>query len=243
VQLSLAPEDEAEGLAELAFGSGARRAVIISPTGDWGSKVDAALRSRWTALGGSVASSATYGEYEEYSSSVKSTLSLDASEQRGRDLQDALDVEIAFTPRRRQDADIIFLLSRTGTEARSIKPLLAYHYAGDLPVYALSTIYSGVPDERNQDLDGIRLVEMPWVLGANPSLRSALASSGSDMSYTRLNALGADAFMVQSGFGRLQSGADALFRGNTGLLTMDPDLSIQRELSAATFDEGALKAQ
>jgi outer membrane PBP1 activator LpoA protein len=49
--------------------------------------------------------------------------------------------------------------------------------------------------------------------------------------------------MVQSGFGRLQSGADALFRGNTGLLTMDPDLSIQRELSAATFDEGALEAQ
>jgi outer membrane PBP1 activator LpoA protein len=79
VQLSLAPEDEAEGLAEHAFGSGARRAVIISPAGEWGSKVDAALRARWTALGGTVASSATYSAYEEYSSSVKSTLSLDAS--------------------------------------------------------------------------------------------------------------------------------------------------------------------
>jgi outer membrane PBP1 activator LpoA protein len=243
VQLSLAPEDEAEGLAELAYGSGARRAVIISPTGDWGSKVDAALRARWTALGGTVASSATYGQYEEYSSSVKSTLSLDASEQRGRELQDALDVEIEFTPRRRQDADIIFLLGRTSTEARSIKPLLAFHYAGDLPVYALSSIYSGVPDERNQDLDGIHLVDMPWVLGASPALRTTLASSGNDESYTRLNALGADAFLVQSGFGRLQSGADALFRGNTGLLTMEPDLSIHRELSAATFDAGALKAQ
>lgn len=243
VQLSLTPEDDAEDLAELAFGSGARRAVIISPTGDWGSKVDAALRARWTALGGSVASSVTYDHYEEYSGSVKSTLSLDASETRGRDLQDALGVEIAFTPRRRQDVDVIFLLSRTGPEARSIKPLLAYHYAGNLPVYALSSIYSGVPDQRNQDLDGIHLVEMPWLLGANPTLRATLASSGSDISYTRLNALGADAFMVQSGFGRLQSGADALFRGNTGLLTMEPDLSIHRDLSAATFDAGALKAR
>jgi outer membrane PBP1 activator LpoA protein len=47
--------------------------------------------------------------------------------------------------------------------------------------------------------------------------------------------------MVQSGFSRLQSGADALFRGNTGLLTMDPNLTIKRELPAATFDGGVLK--
>lgn len=243
VQLSLAPEDEAQSLAELAFGSGARRAVIISPTGEWGSKMDAALRARWTALGGTVASSATYSTYEDYSSSVKSTLSLDASEQRARDLRTALNVDVEFAPRRRQDADVIFLLSRNSTEARSIKPLLAYHYAGDLPVYAPSAIYSGVQDERNQDLDGIHLVEMPWLLGANPGLRTALAAGDHDENYARLNALGADAFLLQSGFGRLQSGADALFRGNTGLLSMAPDLSIHRELSAATFDAGALKAQ
>lgn len=243
VQLSLAPEDEAENLAELAFGSGARRAVIISPSGDWGSKMDAALRARWTALGGSIASSATYSTYEDYSPSVKSTLSLDASEQRASALQSALNVDIESAPRRRQDIDVVFLLCRSSTEARSIKPLLAYHYAGNIPVYALSTIYNGVADERNQDLDGIHLVEMPWVLDANPGLRSALAAGDNDEGYTRLNALGADAFLLQSGFGRLQSGADAQFRGNTGLLTMDPDLSIQRELSAATFDAGAIKAQ
>jgi hypothetical protein len=118
--------------------------------------------------------------------------------------------------------------------------MLAFHYAGNLPVYALTTIYSGVPDERNQDLNGIHLVEMPWLLGDSPGLRATLTGSGN---YTRLNALGADAFLVQSNFIRLQSGADALFRGHTGLLSMDPNLRIQRELSAATFDGGALKAQ
>ena len=61
--------------------------------------------------------------------------------------------------------------------------------------------------------------------------------------YTRLNALGADAYLVQSNFLRLQSGADALMRGNTGLLSMDPTLSIKRQLSPATFDAGVLKAQ
>ncbi|CAA0110068.1 Penicillin-binding protein activator LpoA [Halioglobus japonicus] len=244
VQLSLAPEDDAQAIAELAFGTGARRALIISPAGEWGEKVEPVLRERWTALGGSIADSVTYTTYDDYSSSVKSLLSLSASEARARELRDLLGTNIEFAPRRRQDADVIFLLSRTSTEARSIKPILAFHYAGDIPVYALSTIYSGVPDQRDQDLNGILLAGTPWLLGDNPELRATLTAGdaiGSNL--PQLNALGADAFLVQSGFSRLQSGADALFRGNTGLLTMDPDLSIQRELSAATFDGGALKAQ
>ncbi len=244
VQLSLSPEDEAVSVAALAFGAGARRALIISPAGDWGSKVETALRERWTDLGGTVASSSTYGNNDEYSSNVKSALSLDSSEQRARDLRTLLGTNIDFTPRRRQDIDVVFLLSRSGAEARSIKPLLAFHYAGNLPVYALPGIYGGAPDERNQDLNGIHLVELPWLLGASPDLRVTLAAGDADNgNYTQLNALGADAFLIQSNFIRLQSGADALFRANTGLLTMDPNLRIQRELSAATFDGGVLTAQ
>lgn len=244
VQLSLAPEDEAINVAELAFGRGARRAIIIMPAGDWGNKVENALRQRWESLGGTIASTSTYGTYDDYSSSVTSALSLDASEQRARDLRATVGSNIEFTPRRRQDPDVVFLLSRNGTEARSIRPLLAFHYAGDLPAYAISSIYNGVPDERNQDLNGIQLVEMPWLLGADHGLREALAAGDADSgNYTRLNALGADAYLVQANFLRLQSGADALMRGNTGLLTLDPTLSIRRQLSPATFDAGALKAQ
>lgn len=244
VQLSLAPEDEAISVAELAFGRGARRAIIITPAGDWGNKVETALRERWASLGGTIASNTTYSTYDDYSSSVTSALSLDVSEQRASDLRATIGINIEFTPRRRQDADAIFLLSHNGAEARSIKPLLAFHYAGDLPVYAISNIYNGIPDERNQDLNGIQLVETPWLLGANPDLLAALATGGvKSGNYTRLNALGADAYLVQSNFLRLQSGADALMRGNTGLLSMDPTLSIKRQLSPATFDAGVLKAQ
>ena len=244
VQLSLAPEDEAARIAELAFGQGARSALLVKPAGAWGDKVATALRERWSALGGTIASSTTYSSRDDYSSSVKSALGLTESEQRGRDIRSMLATNIEFTARRRQDPDVVFLLSHSGPEARSVKPLLAFHYAGDLPVYAISSIYNGIPDNRNRDLNGINLVETPWLLGANPSLRVALAAgdTGSD-SYTRLNALGADAFLLQSSFGQLQSGPDALMRGNTGLLSMDPQLRIRRELSLATFDEGALKAQ
>ena len=101
-----------------------------------------------------------------------------------------------------------------------------------------------MPDDRNRDLNGIRLVETPWLLGASPNLRVAIAAGDTGGgNYTRLNALGADAFLLQSEFSRLQSGADALLRGNTGLLSMDPQLRIHRELSPAIFDGGALQPQ
>ncbi len=242
VKLSLSPEDEAVSLARLAYGRGARRALILAPSGEWGGRMSDIVGKHWKRLGGSIIGSASYSTYDDYSGSVKNVLALDASERRAGDLRKTLGTDIEFTPRRRQDADVVFLLSHRSAEARSIKPLLAFHYAGDLPVYSLSNIYSGVPDERNQDLNGIMLVETPWLLGANPGLRVTLAAGDLSKNYTRLNALGADAYLVQAGFARLQAGADALFRGNTGLLTMDPSLTMRRELSLATFDGGELKA-
>ncbi|MFT4520580.1 MAG: outer membrane PBP1 activator LpoA protein [Halioglobus sp.] len=244
VQLALNPADEAARIAELAFGQGTRSALIVRPDDEWGSKVEHALRTRWVLLGGSVVNSTHYTVLENYTAQLQNSLGLTGSEQRGQNVRDMLAENIEFTPRRRQDPDVVFLLSRNGSQARSLKPLLAFLYAGDLPVYALSSIYNGVPDDRNRDLNGIHLVETPWLLGAKPGLRVAIAAADSGSgNYTRLNALGADAFLLQSDFNRLSSGPDALLRGSTGLLSMDPDLRIQRELSPATFDGGDLTTQ
>ena len=242
VQLALAPEDEAHRVAELAFGRGLRRALVVRPSGEWGNDIAAALQAQWQQLGGQLAATASYTGQDSHSGAIKTALNLDASEQRAREVRDMLASNVEFTARRRQDIDVVFLLARSGIEARSLKPLLAYHYAGDLPVFATSSVYSGIPDPRDRDLNGILLVDIPWLLGSNPGLRVAIAagSTGSD-SYTRLNALGADAFLLQSRFSQLQLGADALIRGDTGLLSLNPALQLVRETGLATFEEGVLK--
>lgn len=244
VQFALAPEDEASNIAALAFGQGARNALIIQPRGEWGTKVAQALTQRWRELGGTIIDSVIYSGREDYSDSVKEGLGIPASEQRAQALRDVLATKIEFNARRRQDIDAVFLLSANSAEARSLKPLLAFHYAGSVPVYAISSIYSGFSDPRDRDLDGINFVEIPWLLDGNSGLKSAIAAgkTASD-GYARLNALGADAFLVQSRFSQLQAGADALLQGNTGLLSMDPQLHIRRELVPTTFDAGAIKPQ
>lgn len=244
VQFALAPEDEAREVAELAFGKGARNALIMRPQGEWGGKVEQALTERWRQLGGTIINSVTYAGREDYSSSVKAALDLPASEQRAQAVKEIFGGDLEFNARRRQDVDVVFLLSGNAVEARSLKPLLAFHYAGTLPVYATSSIYSGTADPRDRDLDGINFVEVPWLLGANAQLKNTIsAGKAGPESYTRLHALGADAFLLQLQFRQLQGGADALLRGNTGLLSMDPQLQIHRELVLATFDDGAAKPQ
>ncbi|MCR9105856.1 MAG: penicillin-binding protein activator [Gammaproteobacteria bacterium] len=237
IQMSLSSEDEAITLAERAFGRGHRNAAILTLDDDWGIQVDRALRDRWQQLGGRVVSGATYAERDNYSSSVKDALGLLRSEERARVVRDMLATNVEFTPRRRQDLDVIFLLSRNPAQAKALKPLFAFHYAAQVPVYTLSNAYSGLPGQANRDLQGMHLVEIPWFLGEQPELRVAIASGGTDSdNYARLNALGADAWLVQSQFARLRTGPQALFRGSTGLLTLDPQLRIRREATLAVFD-------
>lgn len=244
VQMALAPEDEARSVAGLAFGTGARNALVVRPSGAWGDEVETALRQRWEQLGGKIVAVADFTDRDDHSDSLKAALGLTDSEARADRIEWLFNAQVEATPRRRQDADVVFLLARNAAQARSIKPLLAFHYAGDLPVYGTSGVYSGITDSRDKDLNGITMVETPWLLGSQPGLRVAIAAgdTGSD-SYTRLNALGADAFLLQTQFNRLGSGPDALLPGSTGLLTLDPQLKIQRELPAATFDKGVLQPQ
>ncbi|MEH6591702.1 MAG: penicillin-binding protein activator [Halioglobus sp.] len=245
IQLSLAPEDEAAQIAEMGYGQSYRRALILRPEGEWGAKMEQALTTRWNSLGGQVAAVSLYSGQEDYSANMAVALNLGQSEARARAVRSMLATNIEFTSRRRQDIDVVFLLARNGAEARSLKPLLAYHYAGDLPVYATSSIYRGVADKRDKDLNGINTIEIPWLLDTDQKLQRALAENTSgNNNYARLNALGADAHLLQSRISQLlQAERDVQLRGNTGLLTITPSGRVERQLRAATFDRGRITVQ
>ena len=92
---------------------------------------------------------------------------------------------------------MVFLLSEQPQQARSIKPLLAFHYAGDLPVYSTSQIFSGRRDpQRDRDLNGINIVEMPWLLTNDDPVYAAVLAGGADEEMADMHALGADAFLL-----------------------------------------------
>lgn len=241
-QLMVSAEDEATQLAQLAFASGARHALLLRPEGDWGERISAGLLQRWHALEGSTEATAVYSGQNDYSSSLKAALNLAASEQRASRMRQIMGEQIEFSPRRREDIDVVFLLAQRPQDARSIKPLLAFHYAGDLPVYSTSQIYSGRPDpQRDKDLNGIRTLETPWNLSADGTLRRALRESGADESFADMHALGADAFMLHWRMQQMTAGENNRIRGQTGLLHMDTAGRVHRELVPAVISRGVPK--
>lgn len=238
LQFALAPEDEAAQIAELAFADGHRRALLVRPAGAWGSKMARALRQSWETLGGKVAATATFGSRETHSSSLSAALDLDASRQRATSLRRQLAQTIETSGRRREDIDAVFLVVPSAADARSLMPLLAYHYSGSLPAYATSSANSEENNEPENDLNGLQLVEMPAILNKSRDQRAATLR-GDD--YARLAALGADACRLASQGARGFIRGNPLLRGETGFLSSNEQGQIERDLQPAVFDRGELR--
>ena len=243
-QFSLAPEDEARQVAERAFHSGKRRAVALVPEGAWGERVFSAFLQRWEALGGTLLEVRYYRpEAGALSDQVRSLMNLDASQARKTRLVRLLGRQVEFEPRRRQDAEFVFMLARPET-ARLLRPLFRFHHAGDLPLYATSHCFEGHVDRgRDQDMNGIRFCDAPWLLDpafAPLRQRTQQLWPESTRQYPRLYAFGHEALHLLAWLSApAPVGLGAAHAGASGSLSLDASGRIHRELAWARMQQGA----
>lgn len=228
--MSLAPEDEAQQLAQIAYGQGLRRAIVIAPGSDWGQRMADALRGRWRGLGGQITTELVLDDDSPLSLQISATVGSAQAEARVKAFEDAFTQPIEARPRRREDYDVIFLLTPSPAEARAIRPLLVFHYSGDVPIYAPSTVYAGDNPPQNRDLNNVRFLEIPAMLRA-----------GNDLRFRRLNALGADAVRMLEHYEQALETRAPLFAGETGLLQRSGSGDITRELDLVVFAEDSVQ--
>ncbi|WP_347251734.1 penicillin-binding protein activator, partial [Legionella sp.] len=199
-RFGLSPSNEARQVAVKAEKKGYKRALIIAPAGQWGDEIVAAFTAQWQSSGGVIVDKLAYGNNDNLNVAVRDLLHVSDSQAREKRLKDILGQKIQMIPRRRQDFDMIFLLAYP-SKARQIMPLLRYYFAGDVPVYATSTVYAGSPNiMRDKDLDGIIFSDMPWVFAhqmANKNWPEQLNS------YSRLYALGMDSYTLSTQLNQL----------------------------------------
>lgn len=238
-QFGLAAEDEARAAAARAWADGMRSAVALVPKGDWGDRVLAAFRESWEAAGGTLIAAEHMDHPVQLAQQIGDLFQLRQSEARGKRLQNVLGTAIASQPARRQDIDFIFLAA-TPQQAQQIKPTLAFQYAGDVPVYATSHLYSGSATAAQlQDLEGIRFCETPWLLEQHNSLQQSVSGQWPQAagSLGRLYAMGADAYTLSTRLTELQS-LSSQIEGHTGNLSLGNGQRIQRQLPWAEFRNG-----
>ena len=243
-QFGLLPEDEAREAADAAIQNEHFNAVTLVPAGDWGGRMSDAFRSRFETLGGVVVESSRYNsEASDYGRPIQTLLNLDSSYARERRLQNTIGRDVRFEPRRRQDIEMIFMAAMP-RQARLLEPQLEFHRAGDLPVYAPSHVFSGVPDpDSDWDINGLFFTDIPWILDnledPAPLYRSVTGHwPGARGQYPRLYALGIDAFAVLPHLRRLGESDHGVLNGRTGRLTLDVDGRVHRQPRWGTFIKG-----
>jgi uncharacterized protein len=242
-QFGLAVEDEARQAARQAFLDGHRQAMIIVPAQEWAERSSQAFATEWQILGGTIVNRSQFqvtGKISNtYAKTIKDALLIDESQTRSEQIQNFLGSKVEIAPRRRSDVDMIFLIA-TPDQARQIKPTFAFHYAGDIPVYATSHIYSGEPNiKADGDLNGIRFTTMPWTFDkAIPEKQQIGQYTKSAAVYGRLHALGVDVFRLYARLPQLEQGPQMRLFGTTGTLGMQPDRRIEREQIWVQFNKG-----
>ncbi|MCH8499705.1 MAG: penicillin-binding protein activator [Marinobacter sp.] len=239
-QFGLAAEDEARQIADRILAENLSQAVALIPFGDWGNRVEQALAERMAEQGGIVLQIARYTSNENLRTLVANLLDISASRQRAADIQRTVGQRLEFEPRRRQDIDAIVMVANP-TVGRQLKPLFAFYFAGDLPVYSTSLVYSGAPDPgRDSDLNDVRFTDIPWLLDTDSSLRKQTNEAFGTRSghYQRLFAMGIDAYQLSTQLPLLRQVPDSALQGHTGVLTMDSDGRVTRTQGWAQFRRG-----
>ena len=231
----LSPSNEAKQVAAKIRKSGYGKALVIAPEGDWGNDIIFAFEQQWKANGGVVVDTLRYRANDDLGLRVRDILHLSDSEGRGKRLKQLLGSHVEAAPRRRQDFDVIFMLAYP-TKARQIMPMLKYYYAGDVPVYATSTVYGGNSNPmKDKDLDGVTFGDMPWVFEHSMSDKHWPEQFNS---YSRLYALGMDSYTLATQLNQLVLFPTAGVKDKRGVLYLSSTHQISRILVFGQFKQG-----
>ncbi|WP_159431069.1 penicillin-binding protein activator [Fontimonas thermophila] len=239
-QLGLAPEDEARAAADDALRKNLRRAVVLVPEGDWGTRVLAAFEDQLQQGGGHIIDVARYRQgVSDQSESIARLMGMTESEERHRALTSVLGTRTVFEARRRGDIDVVFLGARS-QDARVLLPQFRFYRAGGLPHYATALAYDGKPDP---ELTGLRFCDIPFMLDAQgvwAQERALAARLPAAAAYPRLYALGRDAYdlavALQRGFLRVGDG----YTGAIGRLEWIGSSVLARRLDCAELRASGL---
>ena len=240
-QFALAPEDEAAAVAARALRDGHRTAVAMVPNSSWGRRLLTAFATEFEGLGGTVLDYRSFtSESPDFSNTIEELMGLAGSVSRYERMRANIGSPLQFDPRRRQDVDFIFLAA-DGASGRLLKSQLKFHYSGDLPVYATSSIYA-MDGRSDSDLNGVRFADTPWIIAPQSWIQHLPDAYQEywpeERRLGRLHAMGYDAYQLVAPLFTAREGTISEVDGATGVLYMDGNGRVHRRLAWAEFRRG-----
>ena len=240
-QFALSPEDEAISAAERAIADGHMRALALVPNSNWGRRVFAEFATAFESMGGTVLDKGSYTvDTPDFSNTIEELMALSGSVRRYQRLRANIGAPLQFDPRRRQDAEFIFL-GADAAAGRLLKSQLKFHYSGDLPVYSTSSIYA-MDGRSDSDLNGVMFADTPWIIGPHswiqhlPELYEQYWPEQRRLG--RLHAMGYDAYYLVGSLFAARGDVMDEIDGASGQLYLANDGRVHRRMAWAQFQRG-----
>ena len=206
--LGLALDQEARQIAQIARDDGRRNAFVLGDGTPLSRRMRQAFVAEFARRGGIVVADLNFGADQATLTKLRQTVDLGV-------------------------ADMVFV-TVDAARARVARPYLS----NSLALYAASQVNAGGGAAAANELNGMRFVDMPWLLQADhPAVMVyPRGQSGDAVEFERLYALGIDAFRL--GIELLKGTREPVLDGVTGQLRLGREQHFVRELTAAQFVDG-----
>ncbi|MDB6372976.1 penicillin-binding protein activator [Photorhabdus bodei] len=254
---SLSPEDEAKNAAEHIWQQQKQHPLILVPRGTFGDRIAKAFAQEWQKQGGHAVLQQTFSSSAELKQLINrgtgirltgTAVNVTSNQPTSIAIGDLeipqINTDVVPTSTG-GSVDAVYIVS-TLDELTLIKTMIDMAISSrDKPaLYASSrSNQAGVGPDFRLEMEGMQFSDIPLIAGANLSLMQQAASKFThDYSLMRLYAMGIDAWSLANQFSQVQLQSDFQLNGASGVLSVQENCTIFRQLSWMQYHKGQITA-
>lgn len=238
---SLNAEDEIHELIAFAKQEGATKAAILSTQDTWALKQSDEFRAEAAKENVTITSNQSYANTPRgRQDAIQKLLLVTESYARKRSIEKWIGTNVDSIARSREDLDYVYYIGKLN-DAKQIRPLLDFYFADKIPMLASSTLNDSAPERstKPEDIERILFTEAPALTPKNTSLE-VLPKNQSSNILRRLQALGADSYLLANKYQLFTLLPSTKISANTGIITMDENGIFHKRPEIMTYRKGNL---
>ncbi|SHH98791.1 penicillin-binding protein activator [Ferrimonas marina] len=244
---SLDPESEARQAAQRMQAQGIQRPMVLASQSATGRRMADRFAEEWLELTEEEAEIHYFQGNDSMRETVQSAMHVDQSNARIAEIRTLFGPRTKADFRSRRDVDALYLVA-TSNEVRLLKPFVDVNlavFADPLALYASSRAHGELGSgSQAEELDGLRLSDMPWLLSDNAEHQQAVALwPERSLALQRLYAMGYDSWSLIDRLAQMRVFTGYRMRGLSGQLTVEPDGNLERQLDWSRYRRGTLRPE
>lgn len=231
----LSPQQEADQTAKYFSDQQFQFPMIIAPQGNYGERIVDAFKTEWAKHSENTVAVGFIDSTNKMQRNINTALGLQESQQNIAKMQSILGRSLEGQARSRRDIDAIYIAT-DNRQLTLIKPFIEVAINPEAPKPKLYTgSRSHTAEKQYEDLSGVIYSDIPLLIAPQNNIKEQMDAIWPNASNaeTRLRAMGMDAYKLLNELPQMKSVSGYEVAGHTGLLTVDEQCVIQRNISWA----------